>query len=262
MPARSGTIAALVLIGLVAGSARAPAGDPPSQSTLTVSAAASLTAAFQALAADYERAHPTVHVQLDFGASSTLVQRILAGAPADVFASADETTMATLVGNGAAAETPRVFARNRLQIVVAAGNPKHIAALADLTRPDLVIALCGASVPCGRYAAEAFQRAGIVPPVASREIDVKGVVTKVALGEADAGLVYVTDVRAAAPKVEGVDVPDSSNVAARYPIAVLKDAANATAAASFVELVCSPDGRRVLAQFGFLTPENAPSSAR
>lgn len=256
------TIAVVAAFGLATVTVRARADDPASRRTLTVSAAASLTAAFRDLAADFERMHPAVRVQLDFGASSALAQRILAGASADVFAAADEATMATLVARGAAAGTPRIFARNRLQIVVAAGNPKHVTALADLARTDLVVALCGASAPCGRYAAEAFRNAGIDPPPASRELDVKGVVTKVAMGEADAGLVYVTDVRAAGAKVAGIDVPEATNVVVRYPIVVLRDAADPADATAFVTHVSSSDGARVLARFGFLAPADPSPAGR
>ena len=246
-----------LLVVLVLGPTRAPAADDlkPSSTlsgTVSVFAAASLTAAFQAIGAAFEKAHPTVKVQFNFGGSSTLVQQIQQGAPADVFASADEANVQKLVESGALAGAPQRFAGNRLQIAVAPNNPTRIATLADLAKPGLTIALCGPMVPCGCYAAEAFTKAGVAVPTASQELDVKAVLTKVGMGEADAGVVYVTDVRAAAGKVEGVDIPESSNVIARYPIAVVKDAPNAAAAASFIEFVLSPDGQRLLAGFGFL----------
>jgi len=253
--------AAALAVLLIAIAARAPAREAggakaaatTSTGTTTVFAAASLTQAFQAIASAFEHGHPNVKVQLNFAGSSTLVQQIQQGAPADVFASADEANMQKLVDGGAIAGAPQLFARNTLQIVVPAGNPKHIAALADLAKPGLTIALCGPSVPCGRYAAEAFTKAGVTAPAASQELDVKAVLTKVSMGEADAGIVYVTDVRAAAPgKVVGVDIPASSNVMARYPLAVVKHAPNAAAAAAFVEFVLSPEGQRLLAGFGFL----------
>lgn len=220
--------------------------------TVNVFAAASLAGALQAVGSAFEKAHPDVKVQLNFAGSPTLVQQIQQGAPADVFASADEANMQKLVDGKEVAGAPQLFARNNLEIVVPPGNPKHIAALADLAKPGLTIALCGPTVPCGRYAAEAFGKAGIAVPAASQELDVKAVLSKVAMGEADAGIVYVTDVRAAAGKVEGVDIPESSNVTARYPIAMLKNAPNAAAAAAFVEFVLSPEGQRLLAGFGFL----------
>ncbi len=219
--------------------------------TLTVFAAASLTAAFQAVANAFEQEHPTVKVQFNFAGSSSLVEQIKQGAPADVFASADEANMQKLVEAGEVAGAPQLFARNRLQIVVPAGNLKHIATLADLAKPGLTIALCGQPVPCGRYAAEAFAKAGVTAPTASQELDVKGVLNKVTMGEADAGIVYATDMRAAGGNVEGVDIPESSNVIARYPIAMMKNAPN-PASAVFVEFVLSPEGQQLLASFGFL----------
>ena len=224
----------------------------PQTGTVNVFAAASLAAAFQAVGEAFGKAHPDLNVQLNFAGSSTLVQQIRQGAPADVFASADEANMQKLVESGAIAGSPQLFARNSLQIAVAPGNLKHIASLADVAKPGLTLALCGPSVPCGRYAAEAFGRAGVPVPAASQELDVQAVLSKVARGEADAGIVYVTDLRAAAGKVEGVDIPESSNIIARYPIAQVKDASNAAAAAAFIEFVVSPEGQQLLAGFGFL----------
>ena len=225
---------------------------PALTGAVTVFAAASLTATFQAMGSTFEKAHPAVRVQFNFSGSSALAQQIQQGAPADVFASADETNMQKLIDSGDVMGPPQLFARNRLQIVVAPGNPKRIATLIDLTRSGLTIALCGPTVPCGRYAAEAFTTAGVTAPAASQEIDVKGVLSKVALGEADAGIVYVTDVRAAGGKVEGVDIPDPYNVIARYPIAVLKQAPHAAAAKAFVDFILSSEGQQSLASFGFL----------
>jgi molybdate transport system substrate-binding protein len=248
----------LAVVGLVAGVHAQPVsgadGAPTGSGTVTAFAAASLTSAFQAVAAAFEKTHPDAKVQLNLAGSSTLAQQIEQGAPADVFASADETNMQQLVKTGAIAGTTQIFARNRLQIVVAPGNPKGITGLADLTKPGLTIALCGPTVPCGRYAAEAFHKAGVTAPASSQELDVKAVLNKVAMGEADAGIVYVTDVRAAGSKVAGVDIPESSNVVARYPIAVVKDAPNLAAAITFMDYVLSPDGQQVLARFGFLPP--------
>ncbi len=231
----------------------AQTGAPRGSGTVTVFAAASLSAAFEAAALAFASARPDIKVQLNFAGSSTLVQQIQQGAPADVFASADETNMQHLVEAGAIAGTPQLFARNRLRIVVAPGNPKGITGLADLAKPGLTIALCGPTVPCGRYAAAAFAKAGLIAPAASGELDVKAVLNQVAMGEADAGIVYVTDMRAAGGTVVGVDLPESSNIVARYPIAVLKDASNMAAAVAFMDFVLSPDGQRVLAKFGFLS---------
>jgi molybdate transport system substrate-binding protein len=256
MRRRSYAVIAAFLLSCLVGPGNADEGKDavaakPSR-TVTVCAAASLSAALQTMASAFEKAHPGVQVELNFAGSPTLVQQIQQGAPADVFASADEANMQKLVESGQVAGAPQFFARNKLQIVVPAGNPKHIAALADLAKPGLTIALCGPAVPCGRYAAEAFAKAGVVAPAASQEVDVKAVLTKVSMGEADAGIVYVTDVRAAAGKVDGVEIPEASNVIARYPIAVVKNAPNAAAGAAFVEFVLSPKGQRLLAGFGFL----------
>jgi len=232
----------------------APAAEPTGTPSISVFAAASLTTAFRAVAAAFESAHPGTKVDLNFGGSPTLVQQIREGAPADVFASADEANMQKLVDAGAVAGAPRVFAQNLLQIVVVKDNPHHIASLADLTRPGLVVVLCGDTVPAGRYALEAFTKAGVTPPAGSRELDVKAVVSKVALGEADAGVVYVTDVRAARDSVEGVGLPATHNVTARYPIAVLREARDAEPARAFLDFVLSDPGRKILGDYGFLNP--------
>ncbi|HEY2388602.1 MAG TPA: molybdate ABC transporter substrate-binding protein [Candidatus Binatia bacterium] len=246
----------VLLAALVSGRAVPAAPTPGAHGgggdTITVFAAASLTASFQALATAFEQAHPGTHVQLNFAGSPTLVQQIQDGAPADVFASADEANMQKVVEQKAVVGSPAVFTRNTLEIAVVPGNPKHVAGLADLAKPGLIVALCGPTVPCGRYAAEAIAKAGATMPDASQEPDVKAVLTKVSLGEADAGVVYVTDVKAAAGKVQGVPIPEPGNVVARYPIAALVHAPNAGGAAAFVAFVLSADGQRILATFGFL----------
>jgi molybdate transport system substrate-binding protein len=247
---------ALAALVLAATGLRAAAGESPSgaDGELTVSAAASLTAAFQVVAEAFEKAHPGLEVKANFAGSPTLVQQILEGAPVDVFASADEPNMQRLVDAGKVAGAPRVFARNRLAILVQKGNPRKIGSLADLSKPGLVVALCAPAVPAGRYAREAFVKAGVAVPEGSQELDVKAVVSRVTLGEADAGVAYVTDVRAAGDRAEGIDIPDSSNVIARYPIAVLKDAPHRAPAESFVAFVLEPKGRAILEMFGFLAP--------
>ena len=228
--------------------------------SITVFAASSLTSAFTAIGRDFEKANPGTTVHLVFAGSSTLVTQVQQGAAGDVFASADQPNMQKLIDDGLTRGSPTVFARNRLQIVVAAGNPKHLSGLRDLVRPDLVVVLCAPVVPCGRYANQAFGRAGVVVKAASQETDVKAVVTKVALGEADAGVVYVTDIKAGGPRVQGVDIPDSLNVIADYPIAILKETTNLPAAKAFVAYVLNggPNGnsagRETLRTYGFLGP--------
>jgi molybdate transport system substrate-binding protein len=242
------------LLALVALAARVATASAADSTAVSVFVAASLAAAFKSAAAAFQQSHPGTTVTLNFAGSPTLVQQIKEGAPADVFASADEANMQKLVDAGLVAGEPRIFARNLLQIVVAKGNPKQIAGLADLTQPGLVVVLCGETVPAGRYALAAFEKAGLTPPAGSRELDVKAVVTKVSLGEADAGIVYVTDVRAASATVEGVGIARDHNVTARYPIAALRDAQHPDQARAFLDFVLSDPGKKILGDFGFLSP--------
>jgi molybdate transport system substrate-binding protein len=237
---------------LLAACGPAPGPTPPLQRDLNVFAAASLTESFTALARSFEFSHP-MRVHLDFAGSPTLVEQIQQGAPADLFASADLANMRKLTDSGAAG-TPVVFARNKLEIVVARGNPRHISGLADLANPDLVVVLAAPGVPAGTYARQALEQAGVKVTPRSEEQDVKSVVSKVALGEADAGIVYVTDLRAGGPKVEGVAIPDADNVVASYPLAVLKNAPNPNGARTFERFVLSPPGQHTLATFGFESP--------
>jgi molybdate transport system substrate-binding protein len=220
--------------------------------TVTVLAAASLTDAFNAEGHAFEKQYPATHVEFSYGGSSALAAQIEQGAPADVFASADQASMDRVADQ--VAGTQRVFASNRLQIAVAPGNPKRITGLSDLARPDLVVVLCAPQVPCGAYSQQALKRAGAGVSARSQEADVRSVLTKVATGEADAGIVYATDVRSSGGKVDGVDIPDSLNVPATYPAAVLKDGSNRHAAAAFVDFLVSGDGQAILARYGFQKP--------
>jgi molybdate transport system substrate-binding protein len=220
--------------------------------TVTVFAAASLTDAFRTIGKDFEASHPGTKVELNFAGSSTLVRQIVEGAPADVFASADEESMQRAAGEVAGGT--QVFARNRLAIIVPKGNPNRVTGLADLGRDGTTVALAAPAVPAGRYAIEAFGKAGVAVPAGSHEADVKAVVTRVATGEADAGIVYATDVVAGGAHIEAVAVPDAHNVLARYPIAVMKSAKDAAAAQAFVAHVLSASGQRMLAVAGFLAP--------
>ncbi len=192
-------------------------------------------------------------VRFSFGGSSSLAAQIQEGALGDVFASADQPNMQKLVQAGLTAESPMVFARNDLEIVVGKGNPKHIASLADLARTGLVVVLCAPAVPCGHYAAQALQKAGVSVKPASQEADVKSVLSKVALGEADAGIVYVTDVKAAGHSVDGVAIAPELNVVAEYPIVILKDSQNRALARAFISYVHN-SGRQTLARYGFTNP--------
>jgi molybdate transport system substrate-binding protein len=248
----------IVAIGLMtaacASSGPVSATSTPSATTLTVYAAASLTTAFNAAGSAFARADPGARTEFNFAGSSTLAAQIQQGAPADVFASADQPTMQKLVDGGLIAGPPQAFATNRLEIVVRAGNPKGVTGLRDLARRDLVVVLCGPTVPCGRYAAQALHSAGVAVAPASQEADVKGVVSKVALGEADAGIVYISDVRTAGATVQGVEIPEAQNVVATYPIAVLREAHDVATAHAFIQFLLSAQGQAILMNFGFGAP--------
>jgi molybdate transport system substrate-binding protein len=250
-------VATLVIVAC-GGAARPTASFEPQATTpvgsVTVFAASSLTDAFKRIGEQLMRRNPGTEVVFNFGSSSTLATQIVNGAPADLFASADETNMQRIADATLTDGAPEFFAGNRLQIAVAAGNPKQIAGLADLARPGLVVVLAAPSVPAGRYAADALKKAGITVAPASHEVDVRAVLNKVVLGEADAGIVYVTDVRSAGPRVSGVDIPEPQQALARYPIAVVKDARNTRLARAFVAYVLSVEGQRLLAEFGFSRP--------
>lgn len=221
--------------------------------TLTVLAAASLREPFAALEATFEEAHPGVDVTLSFGGSSGLADQVEAGAPADVVATADETTMARLSDAGLVA-TPTVFATNVLTIVVPTDNPAGVEGLADLESRDVDVVLCAPEVPCGRAAAAVADGAGVTPHTVSAEPSVTDVLAKVALGEADAGLVYVTDAATEPDDVETVPTPEAADVVNRYPLAVLADPPAPDLAAEWVALVTGEEGRSALSEAGFGTP--------
>ena len=183
-------------------------------------AAASLTDAFEEVGTAFEAANPGRTVEFNFAASSALREQILAGAPADVFASANTSNMDQVVEGGAAAE-PETFVKNLLQIAVPAGNPAGVTGLADFANADLLIGLCAEEVPCGEFGREALANAGVTPSIDTNEPDVRSLLTKVEAGELDAGIVYVTDVLSAGDAVEGIDIPADDNVIATYPIAAL-----------------------------------------
>jgi molybdate transport system substrate-binding protein len=241
-----------LLLAACGGVASQPAAGQVSGS-LTVLAAASLTQAFTKVGDQLHARHPGLDVKFSFAGSPTLVTQIQQGAPADVFASADQANMQKVVTGGLAGGTPAVFAHNKLAIAVQAGNPKHVTSVTDLANPALKVVACAPGVPCGTYSTTTFARAGIKVTPVSQEQDVKSVLTKVGLGEADAGIVYVTDVKSAGGQVEGVTIPDSLNTTAEYPIVQLKAAQNEAAAKAFEDYVLGPAGQRTLASFGFLS---------
>lgn len=220
---------------------------------LTVFAAASLGPTLTELAERFEREHEGVDVVLALGGSSDLAAQIIEGAPADVFAAADERTMRTVTDAGEA-QDPAVFATNTLQVVTPAGDPERIASIRDLARPGLKVVLCAPQVPCGAASRTLLDGAGVAVAPASEEQSVTDVLGKVISGEADAGLVYVTDVRTAGDAVRGVEVPESAATRNRYPIAVLRNADDAGLAGEFVAFVTGDTGRSVLAEAGFEVP--------
>lgn len=230
------------------------AADGAVNGTVTVFAAASLTEAFTELGHDFEAKHDGVTVRFNFAGSSTLAQQINQGAPADLFAAASPTTMARVVDDRGVAGEPVTFVRNRLEIVVPAGNPGGVRGLADFARADLKLALCAEQVPCGAAAAKVFRLAEVGPRPDTLEQDVKAALTKVRLGEVDAALVYRTDVRAAGEEVEGIEFPESGQAVNDYPLALLKQAPNPAAAKAFRAYLRSPAGQSVLARSGFDQP--------
>jgi len=250
------TALALGLAALVAGacSTSSTGVDAPLAGDVTVFAASSLVDAFRTIGDDMKKSNPDARFAINFGSSSTLATQITNGAPADVFASADEANMQKIVDAKLTDGEAQLFASNRLEIAVAAGNPKKIGGLADLARPDVVLVLAAPTVPAGKYALEALTKAGVTAKPVSQEVDVRAVLNKVSLGEADAGIVYVTDVKSGAGRVTGVDIPDQHQVVAHYPIAVVKDSKNLQLAHRFVEYVASPAGQTVLAELGFSKP--------
>ena len=245
---RGAWIVPVVLLAAACGGGDSSPGDGGAPATITVFAASSLTDAFGELGKAFET-EGAATVEFNFLSSADLATQIEQGAPADVFASADEANMERVVDAGRAAGAPAVFARNRLALAVRPGNPEGIGALDDLGDERLVVSLCNDECPAGRYALEAFEAAGVEVEPDSLESEVKAVVTRVATGEADAGIVYATDVTAAGGEIEGVAIPPADNVIATYPIVVLEGAP--FAARGFVGLVMSAEGRDVLRRHGF-----------
>lgn len=236
--------------GLAAASSSAAVVTGP----VVVFAAASLKDTFTTLAAAFEAAHPGARIVASFGGSDTLAAQIVSGAPVDVFASADTSTMAAVTKAGDTQGEPQVFARNALEIAVPAANPKRVAGLSDVAKPGVKLALCASTVPCGSAAAKAFAAAHVTPHPVTLEQDVTSVLTKVELGEVDAGVVYQTDVKSAGSKVLGVNFAQAAAAVNSYPIAVVTTRRSRAAAAAFVAYVLSPAGRAVLRAAGFLQP--------
>ena len=262
---RSALVAVLFVLGAAAcGSSSKPStsstttvpgsSQPALSGPLSVFAASSLTEAFKTEQTNLSTSNSGLSLTFNFAGSQALVTQIQQGADVDVFASADTKNMKKLEDAGLV-DTPKTFARNKLEIAVAPGNPKHITSLADLEKSGVTLVLADVSVPAGKYARQAFTKAGLpAPKPVSNELDVKSALSKLTLGEADAVVVYVTDVKAAGTRVEGVTIPDTENVVAVYPIAVLKASKHAVAAAAFVDEIATRGGQQVLQDKGFLPP--------
>lgn len=253
--------AGVVLVAVVANACGSSSSAPtttttvtaPLKGSITVAAAASLSKVFPALASRFETLHPGTTVNFDFGSSGTLATQIVSGAPADVFAAAAPAPMATVTTAHLVAGTPTNFARNRLEIVVKPGNPKGIHGLADLPKAG-VVSLCVASAPCGSTAATALANANVVLPSGTVTLgqDVDATLAQVTNGDADAGIVYVTNVVAAGSAATGVPIPANQNVTTSYPIAVLSSSTDASLAKAWLAFVVGPVGSAALVRAHFL----------
>lgn len=252
-------VLALVLAGCAVGE-----GSPAEIKPLTVFAASSLTDAFTEMGTAYEEAHPGVAVRFGFAGSQTLKTQIEEGAPVDVFASANNKEMDALVTGGmVGAEAPRAFLSNKLVVILPAGNPAALQQLQDLAAPGLRLVLAAPEVPVGNYARQSLEKMNsafgadfserVLANVVSNEDNVKQVVAKVQLGEADAGIVYTSDA-VAAPDLKTIEIPPDLNVIATYPIASLLGTDNPAQAADFVEYVLSREGQAILNKWGFSPP--------
>jgi len=225
-------------------------GDGPK--TITVAAASSLTGAFTEAKAQFEADNPGTTINLSFGGSSSLAQQINDGVPIDVFASADNENMQKV--SAEISGRPATFTTNTLEIMVARGNPLGITSLGDLARPGLIYVTCAPEVPVGKYASGVLARAGVVVTPSSLEPDVKGIVTKITSGEADAGIVYTTDVSAAGDRATGVAIPMKQNLLASYPIARMQRANGNATAEAWIDFIKGSPGQSILTRFGFVAP--------
>lgn len=244
------------MVGICAMGTVAPvAAVSPLKGEITVSAAASLTDSFTALAKAFRVANPKVKVRLNFGSTSTLVAQIRSGAPSDVIAAADLASVAKLVTSGHVVIAPRVFARNSMAIAVKPGNPKKVKSIRDLSRLN-TIAMCGKAAPCGVYASTVLARAGVIVKESNitRGVDAKATLGAVVTGDADAAIVYKTDVLSAGKTAQTVEISASSNVKAAYGIAAVRGSKNGSLAKAFVDFVLSEQGWKILKGFGFQKP--------
>ncbi len=248
-------VAGVLVAGLGLGGANNARASSELSGTITVSAASSLRSSFTEIGKAFRIKHPRVKVRFNFGSSSTLAGQIASGAPADVVALADTATMDKLANSGALGSTPKIFARNSMAIAVKRGNPQKVAGIADLSRVG-VVSLCVQSAPCGVYAQMVLSRSGVTirESKVTRGVDALATLSQVVNGDAQAALVYDTDGRAAGKSVVLVTIPRPANVAAMYPIAVVKGSRQTPIARAFVEFVMSSAGQSVLVSQGFARP--------
>ena len=232
--------------------------------TLNIFAAASLTKSFNLIEANFTKLHPNVTFKADYDSSSVLEQQLASGAPADIFASADTANMQKATTAGLVTSS-QIFAHNRLVVILPASNPGHISTLKDLAKSGVKIDVAAATVPVGKYALQVLAKmakspdygpiyaAAVLKNVVSKEENDAAIVQKVQLGEVDAGIVYVSDINpATASQFTSITIPDTFNVVANYPIAVLKNSAQSSEAQSFVQYVLSAAGQAVLKQYNFI----------
>lgn len=246
--------ALLALTACVTDGAATTGGEAALTGDLTVFAAASLADALSEIGRVFESAHPGVDLELAFDGSSTLAAQIIEGAPVDVFVSADEASLDALSEADLLAGDPTNVATNELAIIVEPANPLGLADLADLADDDVTLVVCAVEVPCGRYAEEVLADAGVTVEPASYEPNVRGVASKVVEGEADAGIVYVTDVVAAGDEAGMVEIPPDLNIVAGYPAAPIASGGNPQAAAAFIEFLTGDRAQAILGDHGFGTP--------
>jgi molybdate transport system substrate-binding protein len=246
-------VVGLAVLGTAAcgGDTTDPAGGDELSGTLTIFAAASLTDVFDELGDRLTAENPDLEIRSNFAGSSALATQIAQGAPADVFASANQAQMTVVTDEDLQAGEPRVFTENVLQIAVPAGNPAGITGIDDFAREDLTLAICAAAVPCGAAAEQVFEAAGVEAAPDTLEEDVRAALTKVEFGEVDAALVYASDVASAGDAVEGIAFSEAEDAVNEYPICVLAAAPNPDAARAFVDLVLSAEGQAALEAAGF-----------
>ena len=244
----------VALIPLIFLAACSSSSESQQQTTLNVYAASSLATPFAYAGLAYEKEHPGVKVQFNLGASSDLARFVQEGAPADVFASADVANMEKVESEDLLFSPSVVFATTYLEIIVEKGNPLNISSLQDLTDPDLIFVTTNPEVPIGKYTAEVFDKASLTVTPDSLESNVKGIMLKVAGGEADAGIVYHSEVIASDGQVEGIKIPTEFNIVAEFPIGIIKNSANKQEAQRFIDYLLSSEGQSLLAQYGFQTP--------